>query len=87
MKHNLSGLKNKAVDGALEALTKAGSKDDLIAAGKALDRILLWEHVVIPNWHSNSFRVAYWDKFAMPKISPKYNLGFQTWWIKEDVKK
>ncbi len=81
--NNLSGLKNKAVDGALEALTKAGSKDDLIAAGKALDRILLWEHVVIPNWHSNSFRVAYWDKFAMPKTSPKYNLGFQTWWVKE----
>lgn len=80
--NNLAGLKNKAVDGILDALTKAEDKDSLIAAGRALDRALLWEYVVIPNWHSGSFRVAYWDKFAMPKITPKYNLGFQTWWIK-----
>jgi len=80
--NNLAGLKNKAVDRVLEALTKAGNKDELLAAGQALDRILLWEYVVIPNWHSNSFRVAYWDKFGMPKTTPKYNLGFQTWWAK-----
>lgn len=80
--NNLAGLKNKAVDGVLEALTKAGNKEELLAAGRALDRILLWESVVIPNWHSNSFRVAYWDKFGMPKTTPKYNLGFQTWWAK-----
>lgn len=80
---NLAGLKSKAVDAILNALTKASDKDSLIAAGRALDRTLLWEHVVIPNWHSSSFRVAYWDKFAMPPAPPKYNLGFQTWWVKE----
>ena len=81
--NNLAGLKSKAIDGILDALTKAEDKDSLLAAGRALDRTLLWEHVVIPNWHSGSFRVAYWDKFAMPKITPKYNLGFQAWWVKE----
>lgn len=80
--NNLAGLKNKAVDGILEALLKAKNKEELVVAGRALDRVLLWEYVVIPNWHSNSFRVAYWDKFAMPKTTPKYNLGFQTWWMK-----
>lgn len=81
--NNLSGIKNKAIDGILEALAKAQDKESLIAAGRALDRVLLWENVVIPNWHSASFRVAYWDKFGMPPAPPKYNLGFQAWWIKE----
>jgi microcin C transport system substrate-binding protein len=81
--NNLSGLKSKAVDGILDALTKADDKESLLAAGRALDRVLLWENVVIPNWHSGYFRVAYWDKFDMPKITPKYNLGFQTWWMKK----
>lgn len=79
--NNLAGLKNKAVDAILDALTKAGDKESLIASGRALDRVLLWEHVVIPNWHSGSFRVAYWNKFGIPKITPKYNLGFQAWWV------
>ncbi len=88
--NNLAGLKNPAVDAVLAALTKAKNKEELIAAGRALDRVLLFEHVVIPNWHSNSFRVAYWDKFGIPEITPKYNLGFQAWWIKggtEELKK
>lgn len=80
--NNLAGLKNKAVDGILDALTKAEDKDSLLAAGRALDRVLLWENVVIPNWHSGSFRVAYWDKFGIPETLPKYNLGFQAWWLK-----
>lgn len=82
--NNLTGLKDKAVDGILAALVKAEDKDSLLAAGRALDRVLLWEHVVIPHWHSGSFRVAYWDKFGIPEITPKYNLGFpQTWWMKQ----
>lgn len=85
--NNLAGIKSKAVDGILDALTKAEDKDSLLAAGRALDRVLLWENVVIPNWHSSSFRVAYWDKFGIPALTPKYNLGFQAWWVKEEVKK
>jgi len=81
--NNLGGVKSKAVNAVLDALTSAKDEESLKAAGRALDRILLWEHYVIPNWHSNVFRVAYWDKFGMPKVTPKYNLGFQTWWIKK----
>lgn len=81
--NNLAGLKNKAVDALLKELTSATDKESLIAAGRALDRVLLWEHVVIPNWHSSSFRVAYWDKFAMPEKAPKYDMGLFTWWVKE----
>ena len=80
---NLGGIKNKAVDALLDALTKAKNKEEMLAAGRALDRVLLWEHYVIPNWHSGVFRVAYWDKFGLPDTVPKYNLGFMTWWVKE----
>jgi len=79
---NLSGIKNPAIDALLAALTSAKDKETLVAAGRALDRVLLWEQVVIPNWYSDSFRVAYWDKLAMPPAPPKYSLGFQAWWVK-----
>lgn len=81
--NNLGGVKDKVVDALLDALTKAKSKDELIAAGRALDRVLLWRHYVIPNWHSGSYRVAYWDKFGLPETLPKYDLGLQCWWSKE----
>lgn len=80
--NNLAGVKNPAVDAALTALINAKGKDELVAAGRALDRILTWEQYVIPNWQSPSIRIAYWDKFGIPATTPKYDLGFDTWWIK-----
>ena len=80
---NLGGVKSKAVDAMVEALTQSKDKQSLLAAGRALDRILLWQHYVIPNWHSSVFRVAYANKLALPKTTPKYDLGFQTWWMKK----
>lgn len=81
--NNLGGVKSKAIDGILAELTAARDEESLKAAGRALDRVLLWQHYVIPNWHSSVFRVAYWDKFGIPEVTPKYNLGFSTWWIKD----
>jgi microcin C transport system substrate-binding protein len=79
---NLAGLNDPVVDALLAELLSAKNKDALVAAGRALDRVLLWRQVVIPHWHSGSYRVAYWDKFGMPPAPPKYNLGFQAWWVK-----
>jgi len=84
--NNLAGVKNPAVDAALSALSVAKNKQELVAAGRALDRILLWEHYVIPNWQSGSFRIAYWNKFGMPPTPPKYGLAFESWWM-QDAKK
>ena len=39
---------------------------------------------MIPNWHIRSFRVAYWDRFGRPAVTPKYSLGFDTWWVDPD---
>lgn len=84
--NNLGGIKDPVVDSLLDSLTKAKDKDALLAAGRALDRVLLWRNYVMPNWHSGSFRVAYWDKFGLPKVLPKYDLGLQCWWSKEAEK-
>lgn len=80
--NNLAGTKDPVIDALLEKLSQAKNKDALIAAGRALDRVLLWRHYVIPHWHSGSFRIAYWDRFGLPKMLPKYNLGLDTWWSK-----
>ena len=53
----------------------------LVARTRALDRVLLWSHYVIPHWHIQAFRVAYWDMFGRPPVVPKYALGFDTWWV------
>ena len=79
--NNLSGAKNPAVDALLAELANPRDFESYKATGRALDRVLLWEHYVIPNWHSGSYRVAYWNKFGMPHTQPKYDMGFRSWWV------
>ncbi len=81
---NVVGIKNYAVDGLIESLINAGDREELITITKALDRVLLWNYYVIPQWHISSYRVLYWDFFDQPKIKPKYSLGFDTWWINQN---
>ena len=45
------------------------------------DRVALWNFYVIPQWHSDEYRIAYRDKFARPDKRPEYDLGFSTWWF------
>lgn len=78
---NYAGIKNPVVDELVELLIAAPDYESLITRTRALDRVLLWNFYVIPNWHIQSFRVAYWDKFSRPPISPKYLLGIHTWWV------
>jgi len=78
---NLIGIKDPVVDKLIDLVIKAADRKSLIARTHALDRVLLWGHYLIPNWHLQLFRVAYWNKFSRPPISPKYDLGFDTWWI------
>jgi microcin C transport system substrate-binding protein len=78
---NFAGIKDPVVDALVDTLIAAADRDSLIAAARALDRVLLWGHYVIPHWHIRYFRVAYWNKFARPAVTPKYSLGFDGWWI------
>ena len=69
------------VDELIDLIIAAPDRESLIARTRALDRVLLWGHYLIPNWHIQSFRVAYWDRFGRPAANPKYNLCFDCWWI------
>jgi len=78
---NLIGIRDPVVDALIDKIIVATSRQELINLTKALDRVLLWGHYVIPNWHIRSSRIANWNFFKRPKISPKYTLGFDTWWV------
>ena len=81
---NYIGIKDPAIDKLIDHIIFASSRGELVAATRALDRVLLWNHFVIPNWHINSYRIAYWNRFSRPAIKPKYGLGFSdTWWVDE----
>ena len=78
---NFAGVNDPVVDALVEKVIAAPDRGSLIAATRALDRVLLWGHYVIPHWHIQHFRVAYWNKFTRPAVTPKYSLGFDSWWI------
>jgi len=78
---NLAGVRDPVVDRLIEQLIAAPDRAALVARTRALDRVLLWGHYVIPHWHITAFRVASWDRFGRPATSPKYSLGFDAWWI------
>ena len=80
---NLIGIDHPAVDAMVENIIQATDKPSLIHATRALDRVLLWNNYVIPQWHSRTHRVIYWSKLKRPSLTPAYDLGFDSWWIKE----
>jgi microcin C transport system substrate-binding protein len=82
---NLAGIHDPSVDKLIELLIQAPDRKALVARTRALDRVLLWGHYVVPHFHLRAFRVAYWDRFGRPAVAPKYRFGFDTWWI--DAKK
>ena len=79
---NTVGIKNPAIDKLVEKIVFAANRDELVASTRALDRILLWNWYVIPNWHLPAERVAYWDKFGRPAKLPALMSGFlRVWWL------
>ena len=78
---NLIGIKDAAVDGLVDAVIAAPDRASLVERVHALDRVLQWGFWVIPNWHIAYDRVAYWDKFGRPEITPSQGVQFDTWWI------
>ncbi|MHA6196266.1 extracellular solute-binding protein [Pseudomonas wadenswilerensis] len=78
---NYAGVNSLVVDHLLDALLAAQTRDDQVAATRALDRVLLWQHYMIPNWYLDYHRLAYRNRFAFV-TTPPYTLGLNTWWLK-----
>jgi microcin C transport system substrate-binding protein len=83
---NIAGIKNPAIDKLIERVIYARDRDDLVAATKALDRVLLWNHYVVPQWTYTKVRTARWDRFGRPSELPRYGQsGFPfIWWYDAD---
>lgn len=80
---NIIGVRHKAVDAMIDHIIKAQTLEELTAATRALDRVLLHHHYVIPMLHGRTFRMIYWNKFGQPATRPDYGIGVDTWWIDE----
>ena len=70
---NLIGIKNPAVDALIDRVIFAKSREELVAATRALDRVLLWNFYVVPQWTYPFARTARWDRFGKPAKLPYYN--------------
>lgn len=82
---NLMGIKNPAIDKLVDRVIYTEDRDDLVAATRALDRVLLWNYYVVPQWYSPGLRVAYWNKFGIPPKQPGYiGVDFDSWWVDEE---
>ena len=79
---NTIGIKDQAVDRLIEQLIGAPDRASLIAASRALDRVLLWNYFVVPQYHTRTAWVAYWNRFSRPQKPAKYVPGgYDTWWF------
>ena len=80
---NAIGIKNPVVDELIEELVRAQTREDVVAATRALDRVLLWNHYLIPQWHVPYDRLASWNIFGRPDKLPSQSPGsvLTTWWI------
>lgn len=81
------GIKHPVVDALIEKIVAATSRAELVIICRALDRVLLWNHYVIPSWHINADRLLWWDKFGRPDIKPLYTVGLSAWWYDEEKAK
>ncbi|MDP6920071.1 MAG: extracellular solute-binding protein [Arenicellales bacterium] len=77
---NLAGIKDPVVDELIELLVKSDSRDQLNVRTRALDRVLLWGHYVVPHWHIRADRVLYWDKFSRPATPVRSGVMRSRWW-------
>ena len=79
---NIAGFCDPAIDALVEMVIAAPDRAELVARTRALDRVLQHGNYLIPNWHSRTFRIAFWDRFGRTPRNPRYGLGFPTgWWI------
>jgi microcin C transport system substrate-binding protein len=79
---NYAGISDPVVDELIELIISAPSREELIQRTRALDRVLLWGHYVIPNWYNPVDRIAYRNTLAHPEITPKSGVFIDAWWSK-----
>lgn len=84
---NYPGIKNPVVDSLCETIATAKDRETLVAAARALDRVLASGYYVLFLYHQDKSYLAYWDKFDHPPFKPDVSVGLTTWWQKAAKRK
>ena len=83
---NLIGIKDPTIDKLVDYVIFAKNREELVAATHALDRVLLWNDFVVPQWFSPKVRIAYWNRYGQPAKLPGLTPGFmQVWWLDKEL--
>jgi microcin C transport system substrate-binding protein len=77
---NYAGIQDPVIDELIELVIQALSRESLVARTRALDRVLLHGHYVIPQWHLQFQRILYWNKFSRPEVNSKDGTAISYWW-------
>lgn len=79
---NYAGIKNPAVDELISKIILAPDRKALVAAVRAMDRVLMWSHYVVPMWFKATDWIAYWSRVRHPENMPGYSPGYpDIWWF------
>ncbi|WMT88157.1 extracellular solute-binding protein [Pelagibacterium sp. 26DY04] len=82
---NYAGVSDPGIDALIERVVMAPDRDYLVAATRALDRVLLAHHFVVPSYTRAAYPTARWNRFSHPETLPEYEIGFPSiWWWDED---
>ena len=85
---NYSGIKNPVVDALVDRVIFTTDREDLVVATRALDRVLLWNFYVVPQFTRDVEWLAYWNKFGIPEKQPDYiGADTESWWIDPEKEK
>ncbi|MCG7199565.1 extracellular solute-binding protein [Marinobacter pelagius] len=79
---NYMGVQDPVVDDLVSMVIQAPNREELVQRVRALDRVLLHGHYVIPHWHLRKDRVAYWNQLERPEVTPKNGIDLNNWWVK-----
>ncbi len=92
---NFRGVKSRAVDRLIDAVGAATTIDELRAAARALDRVVMWSYWQIPQVYVGEEQISYWNRFGLPAVQAKYFVAdsypsassppwpLWTWWMKD----
>ena len=81
---NLAGVADPVVDALIDRVVGAESREEMVTAARALDRVLRAKHIWVPNWNKGEHWLAYWDVFGRPETKPDFIRGEDYWWYDED---
>jgi microcin C transport system substrate-binding protein len=86
---NTIGVKDPVVDKIIDLIIFAKNREELVAATRALDRVLSWNYYIVPQFYRAENFLPHWDRFGYPKPNPDYDIGFPTlwWWDEEKAKR